>query len=128
MSVFYTLVKRRRSKKMGKFSDYEYRNQPWFDMNTFEGANQAIPMKTLVIYCFDPRAVEIPQGATLRCAAAPVRSRPPLIIPGSGGRTLFEGVNGRPPLKRTLKDKEKCDHERLSQPQRYSRTSRLTDS
>src|SRR6202046_5691507 len=60
--MFYTLVKRQRSKKMGKFSDYEYRKQPGFDMNTFEGANQAIPMKTLVIYCFDPRAAEIPQA------------------------------------------------------------------
>jgi carbonic anhydrase len=60
--MFYTLVKRQRSKKMGKFSDYEYRKQPGFDMNTFEGANQAIPMKTLVIYCLDPRAVEIPQA------------------------------------------------------------------
>ena len=47
---------------MGKFSNYEYREQPGFDMNTFEGANQAIPMKTLVIHCFDPRAVEIPQA------------------------------------------------------------------
>src|SRR6202161_1808168 len=60
--VFYTLVKSQRSKKMSKFSDYEYRKQPGFDMNTFEGANQAIPMKTLVIYCLDPRAVEIPQA------------------------------------------------------------------
>src|SRR5271170_7027405 len=48
--------------KMSKFSDYEYRKQPGFDMNAFEGANQAIPMKTLVIYCFDPRASEIPQA------------------------------------------------------------------
>ena len=47
---------------MGKFSDYEYRNLPGFDMKTFEGANQAIPMKTLVIHCLDPRAVEIPQA------------------------------------------------------------------
>ena len=31
-------------------------------MNTFEGANQAIPMKTLVIHCFDPPAAEIPQA------------------------------------------------------------------
>jgi carbonic anhydrase len=46
---------------MGKYSEYEYRNLPGFDMKTFEGANQAIPMKTLVIHCFDPRAVEIPQ-------------------------------------------------------------------
>ena len=47
---------------MSKFSDYEYRKQPGFDMNAFEGANEAIPMKTLVIYCLDPRAVEIPQA------------------------------------------------------------------
>jgi carbonic anhydrase len=46
---------------MSKYSAYEYRTQPGFDMNTFEGAYQAIPMKTLVIHCFDPRAAEIPQ-------------------------------------------------------------------
>ena len=40
---------------MSKFSNYEYRKQPGFDMNTFEGANAAIPMKTLMIYCFTPR-------------------------------------------------------------------------
>jgi len=45
---------------MSRFSDYEYRKQPGFNMNTFAGANQAIPMKTLVIYCFDARAAEIP--------------------------------------------------------------------
>src|SRR5271163_1940417 len=47
---------------MSKFSGYEYRKQPGFDMNTFEGANQNIPMKTLVIHCLDPRAVEIPKA------------------------------------------------------------------
>jgi carbonic anhydrase len=47
--------------KMSKFSAYEYRTQPGFDQSKFEGANQAIPMKTLVIHCFDPRAAEIPQ-------------------------------------------------------------------
>jgi hypothetical protein len=46
-------LKRRWRKKNGKFSDYEYRKQPGFDMNTFEGANQTIPMKTLVIHCLD---------------------------------------------------------------------------
>ena len=46
---------------MSKFSGYEFRNQPWFDQNKFEGWNQAIPMKTLVVHCFDPRAAEIPQ-------------------------------------------------------------------
>ncbi len=34
---------------MSKFGVYEYRTQPGFDQNKFEGANQAIPMKTLVI-------------------------------------------------------------------------------
>jgi carbonic anhydrase len=53
---------RRWSSKMSKYSQYEYRTQPGFDMNTFEGASQAIPMKTLVIHCFDPRAAEIPQA------------------------------------------------------------------
>ena len=47
---------------MSKYSEYEYRKQPGFDMNAFKGANQAIPMKTLVIHCFDPRAAEIPQA------------------------------------------------------------------
>ena len=47
---------------MSKFSGYEYRKQPGFDMNAFEGANQNIPMKTLVIHCLDPRAVEIPKA------------------------------------------------------------------
>jgi len=47
---------------MNQYSIYEYRKQPGFDMNTFEGANQAIPMKTLVIHCLDPRAAEIPQA------------------------------------------------------------------
>ena len=47
---------------MGRFSRYEYRKQPGFDMNTFAGANQAIPMKTLVIHCVDPRASEIPKA------------------------------------------------------------------
>ena len=47
---------------MSRYSEYEYRKQPGFDMNAFEGAYQAIPMKTLVIYCFDPRAAEIPQA------------------------------------------------------------------
>ena len=46
---------------MSKFSAYEYRTQPWFDQDKFEGACRVIPMKTLVIHCFDPRAAEIPQ-------------------------------------------------------------------
>src|SRR5580700_12320348 len=47
---------------MRKYSEFETRTQPWFDQFNFKGFNQAIPMKTLVIYCLDPRAVEIPQA------------------------------------------------------------------
>ena len=46
-------VKRLWRKQMSKFSNYEYRKQPAFDMYTFAGANQAIPMKTLVIHCLE---------------------------------------------------------------------------
>jgi carbonic anhydrase len=50
---------------MTKFAEYENRTQPWFDQAwfdqaTFQGFNPFIPMKTLVIHCFDPRASEIP--------------------------------------------------------------------
>jgi carbonic anhydrase len=38
------------------------RTQPWFDQLNFKGFNQAIPMKTVVIYCFDPRAADVPQA------------------------------------------------------------------
>jgi carbonic anhydrase len=47
---------------MGKYSEFEIRTQPWFDQFNFKGFNQAIPMKTLVIYCFDPRAADVPQA------------------------------------------------------------------
>jgi carbonic anhydrase len=45
-----------------KYSEYEFRAQPWFDLSKFDGFNRFIPMKTMVIYCFDPRAAEIPQA------------------------------------------------------------------
>jgi carbonic anhydrase len=60
--IAFTKLNSGGEKKMRKYSEYEYRNQPGFDMNTFQGAYQAIPMKTLVIHCFDPRAAEIPQA------------------------------------------------------------------
>ncbi|SDF87883.1 hypothetical protein ACRQ5D_27030 [Mucilaginibacter sp. P25] len=47
---------------MTNLSQFEFRKQPWFDQEHFEGFNQAIPMKTIVIHCFDPRASEIPQA------------------------------------------------------------------
>ena len=47
---------------MGKYTEFETRTQPWFDESKFDGFNFAIPMKTLVIYCVDPRASDIPQA------------------------------------------------------------------
>lgn len=81
---------------MVRFSDYEYRKQPGFDMNTFEGASQAIPMKTLVIYCFDPRAVEVPEAVA---AYFGDEVYPGKIITDENGtrigstRTLFTATN-----------------------------------
>ena len=47
---------------MGKYTEFETRTQPWFDAANFKGFNFAIPMKTLVIYCVDPRASDIPEA------------------------------------------------------------------
>jgi carbonic anhydrase len=47
-------------------SGYEFRTQPWFDASQFTGFGEAIPMKTLVIHCFDPRAREIPTAVAER--------------------------------------------------------------
>jgi carbonic anhydrase len=47
---------------MGKYSEFETRKQPWFDESKFNGFNFAIPMKTMVIYCLDPRASDIPDA------------------------------------------------------------------
>ncbi|MGA7778803.1 MAG: carbonic anhydrase [Paraburkholderia sp.] len=51
---------------MTKFTEYEFRTQPWFDQAWFDqapfpGFNPFIPMKTVLIHCFDPRAADIPQ-------------------------------------------------------------------
>ncbi|SHN45173.1 carbonic anhydrase [Chitinophaga sp. CF418] len=43
-------------------SQFEFRNIPGFDQDNFQGFDQAIPLKTIVIYCFDPRASEIPKA------------------------------------------------------------------
>jgi carbonic anhydrase len=47
---------------MGQYSQYEFRTQAWFDEANFQGFNQAIPMKSLVIFCMDPRAADIPEA------------------------------------------------------------------
>ena len=52
---------------MPKYTEFEFRTQPWFeaswfDRSKFVGFSKFIPMKTIVIHCFDPRASEIPQA------------------------------------------------------------------
>jgi len=47
---------------MGKFDRYAFNAQPAFnEAATREAFSHAVPLKTLVIYCYDPRAAEIPQ-------------------------------------------------------------------
>jgi carbonic anhydrase len=51
------------SKKMTNFNEFQFRTQSWFNQSEIQGIiRSAIPMKTLVIYCFDPRAAEIPKA------------------------------------------------------------------
>jgi carbonic anhydrase len=56
-----------REQTMTNYAEFEFRTQPWFDparfdRSSFVGFNNLIPMKTIVIHCFDPRASEIPQA------------------------------------------------------------------
>ena len=48
---------------MGKFDRYAFSAQPSFDeAETRKAFSHAVPLKTLVIYCYDPRAAEIPDA------------------------------------------------------------------
>src|SRR5688500_10772745 len=48
---------------MQKFARYAFSAQPSYDeAATRKAFAQAVPLKTLVIYCYDPRAVEIPNA------------------------------------------------------------------
>ena len=48
---------------MGKFDRYAFSAQPSFDeAETRKAFSQAVPLKTLVIYCYDPRVAEIPNA------------------------------------------------------------------
>lgn len=51
---------------MGLFDRYAFSAQPGYDeAETRKAFAKAVPLKTLVIYCYDPRAAEIP-GAVAR--------------------------------------------------------------
>jgi len=48
---------------MGKFDRYAFSANPSFDeTETRKAFSTAVPLRTLVIYCYDPRAVEIPNA------------------------------------------------------------------
>ena len=48
---------------MGKFDRFAFNAAPGFDeAATREAFAKAVPLKTLVIYCYDPRAAEIPSA------------------------------------------------------------------
>ncbi len=48
---------------MSKFDRYAFSASPLFDeAKTRKAFSQTVPLKTLVIYCYDPRAAEIPQA------------------------------------------------------------------
>jgi len=48
---------------MSKFDRYAFSANPQFDeAETRKAFSQAVPLRTLVIYCYDPRAVEIPDA------------------------------------------------------------------
>jgi carbonic anhydrase len=48
---------------MGQFNRYAFSASPLFDeAATREAFSRAVPLKTLVIYCYDPRAAEIPNA------------------------------------------------------------------
>ncbi|HKP39897.1 hypothetical protein [Mycobacterium sp.] len=78
-------------------SKYEFRTQPWFDASQFQGFNGAIPMKTLVIHCFDPRAADIPDAVAKHLPDEVYPGED--ILDGAGNkvgstRTLFTMANG----------------------------------
>jgi carbonic anhydrase len=52
---------------MGKFDGFAFSAAPSFDEAATRAAfSHAVPLKTLVIYCYDPRAVEIPAAVAKR--------------------------------------------------------------
>lgn len=52
---------------MGQFTEFAFNAQPGFDEAGMRKAfSQAVPMRTVVIYCLDPRAVEIPHAVAKR--------------------------------------------------------------
>jgi carbonic anhydrase len=76
---------------MGKFDRYAFSASPTFDeAATREVFAQAVPLQTLVIYCYDPRAAEIPEVVANRLGE---------VFPGE---VLHDGAGNRVASTTTL--------------------------
>ena len=70
---------------MGKFDRYAFSANPAYDeAETRKAFAKAVPLRTVVIYCYDPRAVEIP-NAVARALGDEVFPGE-IITDGSGNR------------------------------------------
>ena len=70
---------------MGKFDRYAFSKDPTYDeAATRKAFAKAVPLKTLVIYCYDPRAVEIPD-AVAKALGNEIYPGD-IIVDGSGNR------------------------------------------
>jgi len=70
---------------MGKFDRYAFSKDPAYDeAATRKAFAKAVPLKTLVIYCYDPRAVEIPEAVAKALGSETYPGD--IILDGSGNR------------------------------------------
>lgn len=70
---------------MGKFDQYAFNAQPSFnEAETRKAFSHAVPLKTVVIYCYDPRAREIPDAVAKLLGDEVFPGE--IIVDGSGQR------------------------------------------
>jgi len=70
---------------MGKFDRFAFSASPSFDEAATRAAfSQAVPLQTLVIYCYDPRAAEIPTAVAKRLGNEEYPGR--VVVDGAGNR------------------------------------------
>jgi carbonic anhydrase len=72
--------------EMTRFDRYAFNADPSFDeAATREAFSHAVPLRTLVIYCYDPRAADIPQAVAARFADEVFPGR---IVLDDGGQRI----------------------------------------
>src|SRR5499427_6108375 len=70
---------------MGKFDRYSFSAQSSFnEAETRKAFSKAVPLKTLVVYCYDPRAAEIPNSVARQLGDEVFPGE--IIFDGSGNR------------------------------------------